>query len=154
MADDVPATTVEGPVTGEADMASLVAGIIDDFRALVVQQVRLIRQEIAANLRLRQAATAVVAIGVALGLLAAGLLCLSLVHGLHWLTCPAGTDPAWLPLGACYAIVGAVLSVLSAALVCFGRLRLRSFPSWNHVADELIQETALWTTTSQPSAAR
>lgn len=154
MPDDVPSTHIEGPVTSEADMASLVAGIIEDFRALVIQQVRLIRQEIAANLRLRQAATAVVGVGVGLGLLAAGLLSLSLVHGLHWLTSPAGTDPAWLPLGACYAIVGAVLSMFGTALVCLGRLRLRSFSSWNHVADELIQETALWTTTSQQSAAR
>jgi hypothetical protein len=146
MADDILTTPVEIPAPAEANVASLVTGIIGDFQALVAQQIRLTRQEIATNLRLRRAAATFVAAGMALGFLAATSLCLSLVHLLHWWVSPAGTDPAWLPLGACYAIVGAVLFVLSSGLVCLGQMKFRSAPPWQNLANELFQEKTPWTT--------
>lgn len=146
MADDVLTTPVELPAPAEANVASLVSGIIGDFQALVTQQISLTRQEIATNLRLRAAAAAVVAAGMGLALLAAMMLSLSLAHQLHWSASPAGTDPAWLPMGACYAIVSAVLFVLSGGLVCLGRMKFRSIPPWQNLADEIFQENTPWTT--------
>jgi len=145
MADDVFTTPVEMPATAEANVASLVTGIIGDFQALVAQQISLTRQEIATNLRLRAAATVVVAVGLGVGFLAAMTLCLSLVHTLHWFTSPTVTDPAWLSLGACYAIVSAALFALGGGLLCLGRMKFRSIPPWQNLADDIFQENTPWT---------
>lgn len=64
---------------------------------------------------------------------------LGLAHLLHWSASPAGTDPAWLPLGGCYGVVSSVLSILSAGLVYLGRRQFRAIPPWQNLADDLLE---------------
>ena len=145
MTDDPPSVSAGSPAPAEASTASLVNDIIGDVQSLVAQQIRLTGQEIAVNLGRRRSAAAIVTAGAGLGALGALLLCLSLVHGLHWLTAPAGIEAARLPLWACYAIVAVILGAVSGGLISLGRKMFRSIPPWQHLADHMFQENMPWT---------
>ena len=106
--------------------ASLVSGILGDLQHLVEQQFQLTRREIEDEIRQRAAAAAVFALGVTVVFLGAIVFCLGLAHLLHWATLPPGTDPAWLPLWACHAVVAAVLVVIGGFVVHVGRAKFRS----------------------------
>lgn len=67
MFDDTATTPAANPVVRHDDTVALLAGIIADFQDLVVQQIRLTRQELTANLEMRWAATAILLTGAALG---------------------------------------------------------------------------------------
>ena len=82
--------------------ASLLSGILSDLQHLVEQQFQLTRREIEDEIRQRAIAAAVFALGVTILFLGAIVFCVGLVHLLHWAALPGGTDPAWLPLWACY----------------------------------------------------
>ena len=129
-------TDVEDPP--EQTAASLVSGILGDLQHLVEQQFQLTRREIEEELRLRAAAGAVFALGMAVFFLDAIVACLTLAHLLHWLTSPPGTDPAWIPLWACHATVMLVLVVIGAILTCFGRARFRSITPYQNPAAEIL----------------
>jgi len=45
------------------------------------------------------------------------LLCLMLVHLLHWLTAPPHSDPSSLPLWGCHAIVAGVFTITGVGLI-------------------------------------
>src|SRR6185436_10776110 len=102
-------TDLEDPP--EQTAASLVTGILGDLHHLVEQQFELTRREIEDELRQRVTATAVFGVGAGFLFLAAVVLCLTVAHLLHWVASPPGTDPAWLPLWACYGVVAAVFAV-------------------------------------------
>jgi hypothetical protein len=134
---------VQDPI--EQSAASLVSGILGDLQQLVEQQFQLTRREIEDELRKRASAAAVFAFGMGVLFLDAIVLCLTLTHLLHWGTSPPGTDPAWLQLWECHALLAAVLAVIGGILVQVGRARFRSIePSQNPVT-ELSKEHAPWT---------
>lgn len=110
----------------EQTTASLVSGILGDLQHLVEQQFQSARREIEEELPQRAAAAAVFGLGVGVFILDALVLCLSLAHLLHWMASPPGTDPAWLPLWACYAVVVAMLAVGGGILGLVDRARCRS----------------------------
>jgi hypothetical protein len=110
----------------EQTTVSLLGGILSDLQQLVAQQLRLTRREIEDEVRLRATAATVFALGLTSLFLAAIVLSLSLVHLMHWAASPPGADPAWLPLWACHATWGAVLTAAGAALVWAGQIRFRS----------------------------
>ena len=129
-------TVVEVPV--EESTASLVGGILVDLQRLVEQQLQLTRREIEGELRRQSTAAMIVALGMAVLFLAALMLSLASAHLLHWLTSPAGADPARMPMWACQALVGAVLIVVGGMLAFYGQSRFRSgHPSQNQTTKNL-----------------
>ncbi len=74
-------------------------------------------------------------------------LCFMLVYLLHWLTSPAGTDPAWFPLWAWFGVVGAVLVGIGAALASSGGHLLKSVHPAHNQATEALKENVQWLTT-------
>lgn len=126
----------------EQTAASLVSGILGDLQHLVEQQFQLTRREIEEELRQRAAAAAVFGFGMGTLFLDAIVVCLSLAHLLHWMSSPPGTDPAWLPLWTCYAVVAAVLTVSGMILAQVGRVRFRSITPFQNPVTEILQEQA------------
>ena len=124
----------------EQTASSLVSGIFGDLKHLVEQQFQLTRQEIEDGLRQRAVAAAVVGLGVGILFLAAVALCLSLSRLLHWSASPPGTDPAWLPLWACHAIVAAVLAISGVTIAYVGRAKFRSIDPPQSFATDILQE--------------
>ena len=131
-------TDLEDPP--EQTAASLVSGILGDLQHLVEQQFQLTRREIEEELRQRAAAAAVFGVGVGFLFLDAIVLCLTLAHLLHWVASPPGTDPAWLPLWACHAVLAAVLTVGGGILALIGRARFRAIDPFQNPATEIMQE--------------
>jgi len=118
------ATTLQAPP--EQSMVSLVSGIVDDIRDLIAQQIKLTRAEVRDDVRNAADILVVMAAGAGVLLLGGILACLMLVYLLHWLTAPAGADPASVPLWACYGIVGAAFGVLGAALLAAGKKKFQT----------------------------
>lgn len=133
------ATTLENPP--EHSMVSLVSGIVDDIRDLLVQQVKLTRAEIRDDIHKAGAIALMFAAGAGVSLLGAILVCLMLVFLLHWLTAPAGADAASLPLWACFGIIGAVFGVLGAALLAAGKTKYHSSHLMPEKAAHELKET-------------
>ena len=127
---------VEGP--SEQTAASLVTGIVGDLQQLVEQQFQLTRQEIEQELRRRAGAAAIVCGGVIVLFLDALVICQTLALLLHWLTSPPATDPAWLSLWVCYAIIAAVLVVIGGSVTLFGRARFNSVQSARNPVTEIL----------------
>lgn len=123
--------------------SELVGGIVGDLRHLVDQQLHLTWLEIEEESHLLKAALGKVALGAGVASLGALAACLMLVHLLHWLTSPVNSDPAALPLWACYALVATMLLVSGIILLQIGRSQLdsmelrritRAEPSPEHVS--------------------
>ena len=131
-------TEVEDPP--EQSAASLVSGILGDLQHLVEQQFQLTRREVEDELRQRASAAAVFGLGMGVFLLDAIVLCLTVAHLMHWMASPPGTDPAWLPLWACHAVVAAVLVVIGGILAVVGRAKFRSIDPFQNPVTEILQE--------------
>ena len=140
-------TDVQDPPQQTA--SSLVTGILGDLQHLVEQQFQLTRREIEEELRQRMAAATVFALGMAAIVFGAGMACLSIAHLLYWAALPAGTDPAWLPLWACHAMVAAVLFLVGGSLALVGRTRFRSIDPYHNPVSEILQEHVPWTPPSK-----
>lgn len=121
-------------------VVSLMCGILSDLQVLVEQQFQLTRREIEDELRQRASAAAVFALGTGFLLVDAIVFSLTLAHWLHWVTSPRGTDPAWLPLWACHAMIAGVLAVIGVILVQVSRARFRSVDPCQNPAAEILQE--------------
>jgi len=109
---------------------SLVRGIVDDAQNLMKQQLALFQAEIKEDLRKTKEAVVSMAAGVALAAVGGILLCVMLVHLLHW------AFPETLPLWSCYLIVGGALAALGGGLAYAGARRMSSF---NPLPDESVQ---------------
>jgi len=116
------ATTLQDP--SDVSMVSLVSGIVDDVQELIVQQIKLTRAEIGSDLHNAAGIAFTFATGAGTLLLGAILACLMLVHLLHWVASPAGSDLASVPLWACFGIVGAAFGVLGGFLIASGKKKL------------------------------
>ena len=110
----------------EQTAASRVNDILSDVQQLIKLQLQLTRWEIEQEIRQRIAAAATLAFGLGVLILAPMVLCLSVVHLLHWAASPPGTDPAWLPLWGCHAAVAMVLVAIGGTLAWLGQARLRT----------------------------
>jgi hypothetical protein len=119
-------------------------GIVNDVQALISQQVQMTRAEIKSDLRKLWEAGALFAPGVGLLVVSAIVLSLMLAHLLHALTAPAGTDPASLPLWACYGIVGVVLAVVGGALAFMGKKTLDSVNPMSGPTAQSLEENMKW----------
>lgn len=131
----------------EQSFASLVTGIVSDVQDLVKQQLQLTRREIEDDLRKTKEAASILFLGMGMFFLGAIPLCLMLVHLIHWVASPPGTDPAWFPLWAAHGVVGTVLIIIGAALVSVGRQKLKSVNPMQNPATDALKENVQWLTT-------
>jgi len=133
----------------EASMTGLMRGIINDLGDLIRQEVKFARTEIKADLRKTRNASAILALGAGVALLGVILLALMLVHLIHWLSLPAGTDAARIPLWGCYGIVSAVFLAIGGVMSYMG---IQKFQSFNPMPDETAQtvkENVQWIANSK-----
>jgi len=139
MANEVHAAPPE-----EASMTSLLRGIINDLGDLIRQEIRFARTEIKSDVRKTTRACAVLALGVGAACLGVVLVALMLVHLIHTLSSPAGTDTASIPLWGCYGIVAAVFLVLGAGLGWLGyQTLLKNNPLPDQTAQS-VKENVEW----------
>jgi len=131
----------------EQSLSSLVGGIASDVQDLIKQQFQLTRREIEEDLRKGKEAALFLALGAAVAFLGAIALCLMVVHLMHWLSSPVGTDPAVLPLWACHAIVGVALFAIGGIIAYAGQQKLKSVNPLHNPATEALKENVQWLTT-------
>jgi len=139
----------EFPTTSEPGFAPLVRGIVNDIGDLVKQQIAFARAEIKSDLRKSKEAFTMVATGAASAFVGVLFFGLMLVHLLHWLTAPAGTDLSGLPLWGCHGIVAGLFFVVGAGLILAGK---KMFDSFNPLPDQTVQtakENVEWITNSK-----
>jgi len=141
MANEVHAPPDEATMS---NMAGLMRGIINDIGDLIRQEIRFARTEIKTDLRKTTRATTVLALGVGAACLGVVLVALMLVHLIHTLSSPAGTDTAAIPLWGCYGIVAAVFLAVGSVVTWLG---YKSFQSFNPLPEETaksVKENVEW----------
>lgn len=117
---------------------SLLGGIADDARELLLRQVATTKLEVRDELR--NGLTAAMGLGIGLGIVAGGgmLLMLMLVQGLAVFTV--------VPLWACYGIAGSALVVLGGVVLAAGRAKTEKLDSVPRRVAERIDDNAPWLT--------
>lgn len=129
----------------EPSLTSLVSGIVGDMQDLIKQQLQLTRREIEEDLRKTKEAASLFVMGASVCFLGAILLCLMVVHLIHWLSASAGNDTAF-PLWACHGVVGFALVVLGGIVVYMGRQKMKSVNPLDNPATEALKENVQWMT--------
>ncbi len=117
-------------------MAGLIVDILSDGHTLLLQEIQLAKHEIQDEVRKTVTAAVSVAAGGAIALIGGLLLVLMLVHLLK-----AFTE---LPLWACYATVGMLLSVISAALIYVAVKKARDIHIVPVRTVETLKENVQW----------
>jgi len=133
----------------EASVTNLVRGIISDVGDLIRQEIRFARAEIKSDARTALRASVALALGAGVAGLGVVLVALMLVYLIYWLSLPAGTDPATIPLWGCYAIVAAVFLAVGGGMVFLG---LKTFQKNNPLPDQTaqsIKENVEWIVNSK-----
>lgn len=110
----------------EQPISVRVSEIVDDLQRLVEQQFKLMQREVEEELWRRAVAAAMLGAGALTLMISILLFCFGLVHLVHWLALPAGSDPATVPLWGCYGIVTGVLAVAGGILGKAGWSRISS----------------------------
>jgi uncharacterized membrane protein YqjE len=141
------ATEVQTPP--EPSATRLVQGIVSDVGDLIKQQFQFAQTELKSDLHRTGEAFRILGIGAGVASLGLVVLTLMLVHLLHWLTLPAGADPAGLPLWACYGIVGLLILAIGGALFMAGKQRLQSFNPLPDQTVETMKENLEWIPSSK-----
>lgn len=131
------------PPSAEPSLASLVGGIINDARDLLLQEFTMAKLEVRDELR--RSKEAAISFGVGIGVAAVGgiLLILMLVHLLHMYT--------ELPLWGCYGVVGGILVLLSLFFLYSGKRTTQEIDVIPPETVDTLKENAQWikeTTTS------
>jgi Putative Actinobacterial Holin-X, holin superfamily III len=124
--------------TLEPSVAVLLGGIVNDVKALLVQELALAKLEVQDTLG--KAKTAAVALGIGMGVVAIGgvLLVLMLVQVLAAYT--------KLPLWGRYGVVGGVLVVLGGVLLAMGKRQAEEIDVVPQRTLETIKENVQWLT--------
>ena len=122
----------------------LVGGILSDFQDLARQQLALIKAECLADWQKTKEAGVILCLSLVP--LASGtiLLAFMFAHLLHWLTMPAGSDPAGVSLWACYGMVGVVLVGAGAALFFAGWKKWQASNPLHGESIQAFEENVHW----------
>lgn len=138
---DTGSQHVSGP-----SFVSLLGGIANDAKELLLQEVALTKLEV--QYELVKVKTAAIALGIGIGTIAMGGLLLSfmLVHLLAALTV--------VPLWGCYGIVGSPLVILGGVLLATGKTKAEEVDVVPPQTLERIKESAQWLTKQTPSNKR
>jgi len=132
----------------EPGLASLVQGIVSDLGDLIKQEIRFARTEMKSDLQRSTVAITYLTLGAGIGALGVLFLATALVFLLHWLTAPAGTDPANIPLWGCFAIFGGGFLLIGACLLGLGRAKFNFNPLPDQTA-QTVKENVEWITSSK-----
>lgn len=132
------------PHLSEPSFVSLLGGIANDAKELLLQEVALTKREV--QYELRKVRTAAIALGSAIGILASGgiLLMLALVHVLDAFTV--------VPLWGCYGIVASVLVVLGGVLLTAAKTKAEALDVVPQPTVVRMKESAQWLTKQTTSA--
>jgi hypothetical protein len=122
--------------SSEKSMAGLIVDILNDGQTLLLQEIQLAKHEIQDEVRKTVAAGVSLAAGAAIALVGGLLLVLMLVHLLNAVT--------ELPLWACYATVGVLLSVIAAVLISVAIKKLRNIRMVPARTVETLKENVQW----------
>jgi len=117
-------------------VTSLLVGLFDDMRRLLVQELQLAKDELLDNLMQMKRGALLVCGAVAVLALGAFSLMLMLVYMLE-----AATG---LPLWACHGVVGAALGLLGWGLIKTGAFQLRPSSVMPQRTIETMKETTAW----------
>jgi len=137
------------PTTSEPGIGTLLRGIVNDIKDLFEQQMRFARAEIKADIRKSKEALTLLALGAGSAFVSVLFFGLMLVHLLHWLTAPPGTDRSSLPLWGCHAIVAGLFLVVGAGLFYSGRKMFDSFTPLPVETVQTAKENVEWITNSK-----
>jgi Putative Actinobacterial Holin-X, holin superfamily III len=126
----------EAPYRSEPSLAQLLTGIVNDATELLRQELALAKYEIHEDLR--KVKTAMLSLGIGIGVAAVGglLLILMLVHLLNAL--------AGLPLWACYGIVGGVFAIIGGVLLLIGKNTIARIDVVPPQTLETMKENVQW----------
>jgi hypothetical protein len=105
--------------------------------------------EVKADLRKSREAAILCALGAGGGLVGATFFGLMVVHLLHWLSAPAGTDSSWLPLWGCHAVVAVLFLVSGTVLFGIGKRLWDSFSAMPVQTVQTMKENVEWITNSK-----
>ena len=131
----------------ERTTIELMNGILIDLQHLIEQKIQLTRREIELEIRLRSSAVVVLLIGVVVLFLDAILLCLMLVHLMHWGSSRSVMESAQLPLWACHGIVAFALCIIGMIFIYVGWSKLNYVAPCRTPAAPIPKEGAPWTPT-------
>jgi hypothetical protein len=137
---------VELQAPPQVTVTETVQGILTDMKTLLSQQVAMVRAELKADWQRTRAALFSSVLGAILLLVSGPVVCMALAFLLHYLTAPAGTDPAHLPLWACVAIVGGLVALVGGGLIWDGVRRFRSFTPLPVESLRALEENVQWLT--------
>ena len=126
----------EAPYHSEPSLAQLLTGIANDAKELLRQELALAKHEIREDLR--KTKTAMLSLGLGVGVAAIGglLLILMLVHLLNAL--------AGLPLWACYGIVGGLFLIMGGVLFLIAKHTIARIDVVPPQTVETMKENVQW----------
>ena len=132
--------------TPEPSVAVLLGGIVNDARDLLEQEVAMLKLE--ARGELRKAKSAAIALGIGIGLVAAGgmLLSVMLAQVLAVFT--------EIPLWGCYGIVGSGLVILGGVWLAVGKSTAADFTGTPRLTVKTRKENGQWLTEQTTSNRR
>lgn len=128
--------TFSSSSSSEKTMAGLIVDILNDGQTLLFQEIQLAKHEIQDEVRKTVAASVSLAAGAAIALVGGLLIVLMLVHLLNAVT--------ELPLWACYAIVGVLLSVIAGVLINVAVKKLKDIHIVPARTVETLKENVQW----------
>jgi len=126
------------PHLSEPSFVSLLGGIANDAKELLLQEVALTKREV--QYELHKAKTAAIALGSAIGIIATGgiLFTLALVHMLDTFTV--------VPLWGCYGMVAGVLVALGGVLLVAAKTKAEELDVFPEPTVARMKENARWLT--------
>jgi hypothetical protein len=128
--------TYQNPEEKRLPLGMLLSGIVSDMRNLIVQELKLAKLEIGADLQ--RVKSALVMFGIGIGVLGLGAILLVLMV-VHWLD--AATD---LPLWGAYGIVSGVLLVAGIVILIAGKKKTGNVGVVPAETAEAIKEDVGW----------
>lgn len=120
----------------DASLASLVGGIINDAKDLLLHEFAMAKLEVQDELRKTKTAAMALALGAGIAVVGGLLLILMLVHLLAALT--------MLPLWGCYGIIGGLLVVVGLLLLASGKQKAEQIEVVPPQTVETLKENAQW----------
>src|SRR5437660_607392 len=130
---------VEQITSSQPAITPLITGIVNDFQALIRQQLTLFQKEMKNDLQRTRDATIPLAVGAIVCFLAGIILCMAIAHLIVYLW------PA-CPYFAAYGIVGILLAIVGGVLVYTGKTKFDSFNPLPEKTVEGLKENIQWKT--------
>ena len=124
------------PTRSEASLATLLGGIVNDAKDLLVQEFTMAKLEMQQELRKTKSAATAFGIGAGIAAVGALFLLLMCVHGL--------TVLLDIPLWGAYGIVGGILAVVGGILLARGKQTAEQIDVIPPKTAATVQETAQW----------